>query len=189
MPKTDKDPILSALKAYEQDQSRGEKKAVLLTPQGGYLLYGNRFCPMAGYELEFVSDALCIQGKTVPEPLLLRVYPDGFQATGLRPCAPALVSLIFQINLGEDEPLRGILLARNQEARFVLFSDASVEELYRLSRKPAAVGEPKPPPDPELERRAEELRRSDLRGLTRLYLQGQPLRTLFGAAPGPQHRS
>ena len=38
------EPILSALRAYEHDPDRNGKKAILLTPHGGYFLYGNRFC-------------------------------------------------------------------------------------------------------------------------------------------------
>lgn len=54
MSKDIKGPILSALERYERDPDKNGKKAVLLTPQGGYFLYGNRFCGIEEYELELM---------------------------------------------------------------------------------------------------------------------------------------
>lgn len=170
------DPILSVLKQYERNPARNGKKAVLLTPQGGYFLYGNRFCSIQDYELDFQSDSWQTQGRTVRQPLFLGVLQDGFHAVGGQPYSPQLVSLIFHIDLGEDELLRGILLAVDQEAKLVLFCDAAVEELYRLSRKTEIQAGVQVPPDGELQRQAEELRRNDLHGLTGLYLRGAPLK-------------
>lgn len=172
-------PVLSALKKYEQNPARNEKKAVLLMPQGGYFLYGNRFCSMAEYELEFYSETLKIQGKSVPEPLFFSILSGDFHVTGAAPCFPKLVSLIFQISFGTDEPLRGILLALEGEAKLSLFSDASTEALYRLSRRCNPRPDKIIPPDEELCQYAETLRRNDLHSLTELYLRGQTLKELL----------
>ena len=51
MSKSIEDPILSALRSYERAPSNS-KRAVLLTAQGGYFLYGDRFCGIQDYELE-----------------------------------------------------------------------------------------------------------------------------------------
>lgn len=179
MPKESKGPVFSALKAYEQDPAQNVKKAVLLTPQGGYFLYGNRFCELAEYELEFFSESSQIQGKTVPKPMFFSILPDGFRAVGELMDTPTLVSLIFRINLGEDEPLRGILLALGQEAQLSLFSDASVEALYRLARRSHTCPNRASPPDEEMRQYAEVLRRKELHGLTSLYLQGKQLKHLI----------
>lgn len=173
------DPILSILEVYERDPARNEKKALLLTPQGSYFLYGNRFCSILDYDLEFQSDLCRIQGKSVQSTIFLGLLQDGFHAVGEQPHKPDLVSLIFHIDIGEGELLRGILLAIGQEARFVLFCDAAAEELYRLSRKINVPTQPQILPDADLQQYAENLRRSDLHGLTGLYLQGRPLKSLL----------
>ena len=99
MPKGMTDPIASILKEYERDPARNEKKAVLLTPQGGYFLYGTRFCSISDYELEFQSDSCRIQGKSVQAPIFLGVLHDRLHAVGERPYKPELVDLIFHIDL------------------------------------------------------------------------------------------
>lgn len=179
MPISMTDPILSMLEKYERDPAKNEKKAVLLTPQGSYFLYGNRFCSILDYDLEFQSDLCQIQGKSVQSTIFLGLLQDGFHAVGEQPYRPNLVSLIFHIDIGEGELLRGILLAIGQEARFVLFCDAAVEELYQLSRKINVPTQPQILPDADLQRYAEDLRRSDLHGLTGLYLQGKSLKSLL----------
>lgn len=183
MPKGMTDPILSTLKGYERDPARNEKKAVLLMPQRGYFLYGNRFCDILDYELEFYSDFCQIQGKSVQHTIFLGMLKDGFHAVGEQPYKPDLVSLIFHIDLGDGELLRGILLATERETRFALFCDAAIEELYRLSRKTSTAALPPILPDAGLQQHAEGLRRSDLHGLTELYLQGKMLRSGFVADP------
>ena len=40
MSKSIDDTILSALREYERGPDQNEKKAVLLTPRGGFFLYG-----------------------------------------------------------------------------------------------------------------------------------------------------
>lgn len=175
MPKSMVDPIAAILSEYERDPARNEKKAVLLTPQGGYFLYGNRFCSIRDYELEFQSDSCQVQSKSVQMPLFLGILQDRFHAVGPEPCQTELVSLIFHIDLGEEELLRGILLALKQEVRFVLFCDAAIEELYRLSRKTSKTSWPPLPPGESLQQHAENLRRNDLHGLTELYLRGRPI--------------
>lgn len=62
MSKSIDDSILSALREYERGPDQNEKKAVLLTPRGGFFLYGNRFCSIREYDLELRSDALQLQG-------------------------------------------------------------------------------------------------------------------------------
>lgn len=181
MPKGMDDPILSALQEYERSPDRSTKKAVLLTPQQGYFLYGNRFCSIREYDLELRSDSIQLQGSAVNNPVFLACMQGGLTVTGSQRCFPQLVSLIFHIDLGaEDGLLRGILLAREHEVRFSLFCDAAVEELYRLSRKREGQPLPQLPPDEDLRQYAESLRRKDLHGLTGLYLSGKPLKSLLG---------
>ena len=176
MSKGMKDPILSALRDYERAPEQSCKKAVLLTPGGGYFLYGNRFCGIQDYELELKADSCQIESGNVLEPLLIGVFSDKFHVIGERPYVPEFVSLIFHIDLGEEDGmLRGILLARETEARFALFCDAAVEDLYRLSRRPDALPTAGIPPDELLRQQAEEIRRADLHGLTGLYLQSRRL--------------
>lgn len=176
MSKGIKDPILSALRSYERTPEQGGKKAVLLTPEGGYFLYGNRFCGIRDYELELRSDGCQIESGNVLEPLFIGAFSDKLHVTGARPCVPEFVSLIFHIDLGEEDGLlRGILLARAAEARFALFCDAAVEELYRFSRRADTRPTAGIPPDELLRQQAEELRRADLHGLTGLYLQSRRL--------------
>ena len=177
MPKGSSDPILTVLKKYERDPDRNSKKAVLLTPQNGYFLYGNRFCTISDYELELKSDSCQIQGDIVPKALFFGVMQDGFQAVGEKIGTPELVSLIFHIDLGEeDDLLRGILLAAGQEYRFALFCDAAVEELYRLSRKTTPYPFRTVPPDEALRQQAEQIRRNDLHALTGFYLRSKQLK-------------
>lgn len=178
MPKDIKDPIVLALERYERDPDRNGKKAVLLTPQGGYFLYGNRFCGIEEYELELLSDSCQIQGKTVQKTLFFSVKESNLDMAGEELCDPILVSLIFHVSLGEDEPLRGILLAHEQEAKLTLFHDAATEELYRLSRKSISCAAVQIPPDNKLKQFAEDLRKNDLHWLTSLYLRGQQLKYL-----------
>lgn len=178
MPKDVEDRISSALEKYAHDHDRNQKKGVLLIPQGGYFLYGNRFCSITEYELELFGESVQIQGKAVTKPVFFSVLPSRFEAVGDQLSGPLLVSLIFQIRLGEDEPLRGILLAVEQEAEFSLFSDASTEALYRLSRRVSIRPNPIISPDEELHQYAETLRRNDLHMLTELYMQGRKLKDL-----------
>ena len=176
MPKDVEDRIQSALEKYARDPDKNQKKGVLLTPQGGFFLYGNRFCGIEEYNLELFSEDLQIQGNTVQTPLFFSILQNGLSVTGDRPCRTELVSLIFHIRLDEDEPLRGIMLARKQEVQLTLFCDPSTEELYRLSRRIGAYSAAQVPPDEGLQRYAEGLRRNDLHWLTSLYLQGRQLK-------------
>lgn len=176
MSKGIEDPILSAIRGYERAPEQSGKKAVLLTPRGGYVLYGNRFCSIRDYELELQTDSCQIQGETVGEPLFFSLCQDKFYTVSKHSRTPALVSLIFHVDMGEEDSLlRGILLARENEAKIALFCDAAVEELYRLSRRVDALPAAMIPPDELLRRQAEEIRRTDLHGLTGLYLQSKRL--------------
>lgn len=176
MSKGIEDPILSALRGYERAPEQSGKKAVLLTPRGGYFLYGNRFCSIWDYELELQTDSCQIKGGVVRDPLFFSICQDKFGIASKEPCASALVSLIFHVDMGEEDGLlRGILLARENEAKIALSCDAAVEELYRLSRRVDALPAAMIPPDGLLLRRAEEIRRTDLHGLTGLYLQSRRL--------------
>lgn len=178
MPKDIKGPIVSALERYECDPDRNGKRAILLTPRGSCFLYGNRFCSIKEYELELLSDSCQIQGTAVQEPLFFGVKEKQLEVIGAQPHSPTLVSLIFHIDLGEDEPLRGILLAHGQEASLALSYDAATEELYRLSRRAITHTAIQVMPDSELRQYAENLRKNDLHWLTSLYLQGQQLKFL-----------
>ena len=179
MPKGMMDPITAILREYEHDPARNKKKAVLLTPQGGYFLYGSRFCSILDYELDFQSDSCWIQGNSVQISMFLGVLQDGFHAVGTEPYKPKLVNMIFHIDLGEGELLRGILLALEREVRFALFCDQAVEELYRLSCKAILPAGTNVLPDEGLQQYAEDLRRNDLHVLTSLYLRGKPWRAAF----------
>ena len=176
MPKEVKDQIQSALEKYAHDPDKNRKKGVLLTPQGGFFLYGNRFCSIEEYELELFSENFQVQGSTVHRPLLFSIQQDGFCVTGDKPCKAELVSLIFHIKLDEDDLLRGIMLAFEQEIQLALFCDPSTEELYRLSRRIGACPAAQIPPDDRLQQYAEKIRRNDLHWLTSLYLQGRQLK-------------
>lgn len=175
MPKDIIDPILSILKAYEHDPAKNDKKAVLLTPQGGYYLYGNRFCNILDYELEFQNDSCQVQGKSVQNTMFFGLLQGGFHTVIEKEHRPKLVSLIFHIDLGEGELLRGILLSVDRKVRFALFCDEAIEKLYRLSRKTRTPSLLHVPPDESLQQYAESLRRNDMHGLTELYLRGTAL--------------
>ena len=178
MPKEVKDQIQSALEKFARDPDKNRKKGVLLTPQGGFFLYGNRFCSIEEYELELFSEDFQVQGNSVQRPLFFSILRDGLHITGDKLCNAELVSLIFHIKLDEDDLLRGIMLALKQEVQFTLFCDPSTEDLYRLSRRIDTYPAAQIPPDDGLQRYAEEIRRNDLHWLTSLYLHGQQLRNL-----------
>lgn len=178
MPKDVKDPIQSALEKYVHDPDKSQKKGVLLTPQGGFFLYGNRFCSIEKYELELFSKDLQVQGSTVHSPLFFSILQDGLCVTGDKPYKSELVSLIFHIRLDEDDLLRGIMLALEQEVQLALFCDPSTEDLYRLSRRINTYPAVQIPPDDGFQQFAEEIRRNDLHWLASLYLQGQKLKPL-----------
>jgi len=172
MPKNSKDHIYSALKQYENIAEKSEKKAVLLCPEGGYFLYGNRFCSIEEYDLEVLAGSSQIQGDSVIQPLFLCVCRDVLTAAGIE--QPEYISLIFHIGLEDGELLRGILLGEKQEAELVLFTDEKIENLYRMSRrlnKQRIIVSP----DDTLSQQAEDIRKNDLQWLTELYLSGKRL--------------
>lgn len=173
MPREVEDGVQAALEKYAHDPNKNQKKGVLLTPQGGFFLYGNRFCSIEEYELELFNEDVQIQGSTVHRPLFFSILQDCLYVTGDKPYKTELVSLIFHIKLDEDDLLRGIMLALEQEVQLALFCDPSTEELYRLSRRIGTYPAGQIPPDDRLQRCAEEIRRNDLHWLTSLYLQGQ----------------
>ncbi len=162
------DPILSILRTYERSPDCSSKEAVLLTPQGGYFLYGNRFCGIADYELEFRNSSCQIQGKTVERVLFFGRIEGAFHAVGTGTGELEWLSLIFHIDLDDGELLRGILLAIGPNVQFALFCDEAVEALYRLACGTMASPCCKIPPDEGLQQYAESLRRNDLHGLTGL---------------------
>lgn len=176
MSKDSKDQIQSALEKYAHDPDKNQKKGVLLTPQGGFLLYGNRFCSIETYDLELFSEDFQVHGSTVHKPLFFNILQDGLCVTGDQPCKTEFVSLIFHIKLDEDDLLRGVMLAVKQEVQLALFCDPSTEELYRLSRRIGIYSAAQIPPDDGLQRYAEEIRRNDLHWLTGLYLRGRKLK-------------
>ena len=170
------DQIQLALEKYVRDSDKNQKKGVLLTPQGGFFLYGNRFCSIEEYELEFFSEDFQVQGSIVHGPLFFNILQDDFFVTGDRPYKVELVSPIFHIKLDEDDLLRGIILALEREVQLTLFCDPATEELYRLSRRIGVYRAAQIPPDDGLLRYSEEIRRNDLHWLTSLYLQGRQLK-------------
>lgn len=176
MPGSFEDKVLSALEGYARDPDKTQKKGVLLTPQGGFFLYGNRFCSIKKYELELFSKDFQVQGNTVRKPLFFSILQDGLCVTGDMSYKTDLVSLIFHIKLDEDDLLRGIMLALGQNVKFSLFCDPSTEELYRLSRRINAYPAVQITPDEGLQQYTEEMRRNDLHWLTTLYLQGRQLK-------------
>lgn len=184
MPKQNTDPILSALKDYER--APGSKNAALLMPQGGYFLFGNRFCPMETYELSMTDAACRIDGAQVQSPVFFSILPDGFHSVGERRYAPKMVSLIFRVSLSVDEQLRGILLSVGAQTRLAMFCDPVIEEVYRLSWQAQGSAARTFPPDEMLEQYAEDIRRKDLHGLTDLYLRGQQLKRLPYHAAFPE---
>ena len=180
VPNDIKNTILLAISAYEHDRELNDKKSILLMPWSSCFLYGNRFCMIRDFELEFVSENCQVQGGTVQKPIFLSIQQDGFYAVGEQPVISAFVSLIFHIDFGnDDELLRGILLSTMGETRFALFCDPAIEELYRLTRKTNAYPNALIVPAEDLRQISETLRRNDLHGLAELYLKGQPLRKLF----------
>ncbi len=94
MSKVCKDPILSALRSYERAPEQSGKKAVLLTPGGGYFLYGNRFCSIRDYELELEADSCQIRGETVREPLFWRMMSQQEKILSKTFVAIILISMI-----------------------------------------------------------------------------------------------
>lgn len=176
MPRNVEDRVLSALETYAHDPDKNQKKGVLLTPHGGFFLYGNRFCGIEEYELELYGEDLQIQGSTVHRPLFFSILQHRLRITGGKSCKTELVSLIFHIKLDEDDLLRGIMLALEQDVQLALFCDPSTEDLYRLSRKAGVYHAAQIPPDNGLKQYAEGMRRNDLHWLTSLYLQGQQLK-------------
>lgn len=175
-----KDPVLTALEEYEQFPASNDKKAFLLTPEGGFFLYGNRFCTMQEYELDLVSKDRQIWGQRVTgSPLFVMLSAGGLRIEPGQPCTPALVSLIFHVATGADELLRGILLALGSEVQFSLFSDKSLEDLFRLARKPILTEIINVLPGQEVFQYAADQRQNDLRCLANLYLHGRPLKHLF----------
>ena len=97
MPKDIKNPIVTALEQYERDPDRNGKKAFLLTPQGGYFLYGNRFCSITEYELELLGNSCQIQGRTVQKPLFFHLKGNQLVVIDKQLRGPAIVRLIFLI--------------------------------------------------------------------------------------------
>lgn len=86
MPRSFEDKVLSALEGYAHDPDKSQKKGVLLTPQGGFFLYGNRFCSIEEYELELHSEDLQIQGRTVYQPLFFSIMQNSLCVTGDKSC-------------------------------------------------------------------------------------------------------
>lgn len=173
MPENLEDRILCALKQYEGIPAKLEKKAVLLTPNGGYFLYGNRFCSISGYELEMSAGPVQMQVARVTRSLFFSVCQSALTVAGVE--QPEYVSLIFHMDLGEDGLLRGILFCAGQDADLVLFTDEKVEKIYRTSCRLNQAKRVRLPPEGELCKAAENIRQNDLRWLTALYLNGRKL--------------
>ncbi|MDE7243846.1 MAG: hypothetical protein K2O18_07710 [Oscillospiraceae bacterium] len=173
------DGMIAFLQQYEQE--RRSKKAVLLTPGGGYYLYENRFCRIRDFDLTVTGPGVHIQGSSVPCGLFFGLTGDLllWSAAETGSFSPHRLSLIFHILLdGENDLLRGILFAQGKNAYLSLFTDAETEKLYR------AVSSPVHPPPPtvcigdDLAAYAAACAGNDLHRLTALYLHGQKLSQL-----------
>lgn len=173
------DRILSALRQYEQEPR--EKRAVLLTPTGGYYLFDQRFCSISEYELSLAGKELCVQGTSVPCGVFLGVVRNVLQwaATDTDNFQSDRLSLIFHIALGEEsELLRGILFARHQAAYLSLFTDPNMEELYRAVSIPTLESTSENTISEDLSAYAQDCARRDLHKLTALYLHSNKLSQL-----------
>lgn len=173
------DRILAVLREYEQEP-RG-KRAILLTPTGGYYLFDQQFCGISEYELSLVGKELYVQGVSVPYEIFLGVVGNTLQwaAANTDNFQPDQLSLIFHIALDEEsELLRGILFARRQTAYLSLFTDPDMEELYRAVSIPAPVPSPESEISEELSACAQDCARKDLHTLTALYLHSNKLSQL-----------
>lgn len=172
------DVIMRALRQYEREP--GTKKAVLLTQSGGYYLYDGRFCAMSDFDLYVTGEDLHIQGTSVPCGLFFGVADGKLRwSAGERGAfLPEQLSLIFHIALGDTgELLRGILFAQGEQAHLSLFTNADMEELYRMVVSPEQKAPP-PVVSEELNQLAEDCARDDLHRLTALYLHSQRLSQL-----------
>lgn len=173
--------VIEALRQYEREQR--SKKAVLLTPDGGYYLYENRFCSISDFELTVTGPDLQVQGNSVPCALFFGVTEDTlcWSAKETGSSWPDRLSLIFHIALAdEDGLLRGILFAQGQKAYLTLFTDADTEKLYRAVSASAQSPTLRVSPEQELTAYAANCARNDLHRLTALYLNGQRLSQLRG---------
>ena len=163
----------------EYTQERQDKQGVLLTPEGGYYLYGGQFCPIKEFDLSLTADGICLQGASVPLELFL-----GMAGGALRWCVKKdetvsieRLSLIFHIFFEDKaEMLRGILFVQNGNAHSVLFTNPETEQLYRAVNIPAShTGPQEPGRAAELQAFATECGQEDLHILTELYVHGQRL--------------
>ena len=57
-------PNLVETALIEYIQERQDKQGILLTPEGGYYLYGGQFCPIQAFDLSLAADGLCLQGAS-----------------------------------------------------------------------------------------------------------------------------
>lgn len=168
------DEIVRSLQQYEKESC--SKRGVLLTPGGGYYLYGNRFCGLRDFELCLSGPDLQIQAQAVPCGLFFGMAGDtlSWSARDTGPFTPDRLSLIFHIPFdSEDSLLRGILFANGSKAHMALFTDAEMEELYRAVAATAQSPLSTDVPDKELQDCAAACARNDLHRLTALYLHGQ----------------
>lgn len=173
------DKLWAALRQYEREQR--EKKAVLLTPGGGYYLFGRQFCGIQEYELSLAGEALQIQDTSVPCGIFLGVVENKLQWTVKDTGDFQLnrLSLIFHIALEDDgDLLRGILFARQQTAYMSLFTDPDIEKLYRAASQPVQLPLPVIAASEDLTAYARSCARNDLHTLTELYLRGSRLSQL-----------
>lgn len=172
------DRILSVLRQYEQEP-RG-KRAVLLTPTGGYYLFDKQFCSIQEYEIFLTGQDIRIQGSQVPCGLFFGMVEDNLQwsVKDTGDFQPEQLSLIFHIALeNEEELLRGILFICQQNTCFSLFTDPDVEKLYRIVSKPVQA-EPPACANETLTDYARSCAQKDLHTLTALYLHGNRLSQL-----------
>ncbi len=173
-------PNLVETALIEYIQERQDKQGILLTPEGGYYLYGGQFCPIQAFDLSLAADGLCLQGaSSVPLDLFF-----GLAGGVLRWCVKKdsdisieRLSLIFHIFFEDGaDLLRGILFVQNGDTHSILFTNPETERLYRAVSAPASrAGSQESDRTAELQSLAAECGQEGLHILTELYLHGHRL--------------
>ena len=162
-------PNLVETALIEYIQERQDKQGILLTPEGGYYLYGGQFCPIQAFDLSLAADGLCLQGaSSVPLDLFF-----GLAGGVLRWCVKKdsdisieRLSLIFHIFFEDGADL----------LRGILFTNPETERLYRAVSAPASrAGSQESDRTAELQSLAAECGQEGLHILTELYLHGHRL--------------
>lgn len=170
------DEIAKALRRFLKE--RGTKRGFLLTGTGAYFLYDGRFCSICEYQLRLKSPGCDLNTNVIDTPLFLGVVEKDlrYAAVPRHPLSVEYLRLLFHVACGteSDELLRGLLISKSKEARFALFSDPTIEEMFltaeAVDRSPSVIF------DQETVELLQQYARNDLRLLVELYLQGRELK-------------